>query len=69
MQDKNANEIIIVTYETIKHKMKQTRLWCKIVPQINLEQIEDNGVLFFKFIPFGDLIQKTKFMKGFHMNY
>jgi hypothetical protein len=31
MQDKNANEIIIVTYETIKHKMKQTRLWCKIV--------------------------------------
>jgi len=24
-------KIIIVTYETIKHKMKQTRLWCKIV--------------------------------------
>ncbi len=57
MQDKNANAIIIVTYETIKHKMKQRSLWCKIVPQINLEQIEDNRVLFL-FIPFGDLIQK-----------
>jgi hypothetical protein len=29
-----------------EHKMKQTRLWCKIVPQTYVEQIKSNRKLF-----------------------
>jgi hypothetical protein len=36
-----------------------TRLWCKIVLNTNVEQIEGNERSYFYLCPFGDLAQKS----------
>jgi hypothetical protein len=40
-----------------EHEKKVTKLWCKIVFKINLEQIEGNEGSYFYLYPFGDLAQ------------
>jgi len=37
------------------HEKNMTRLWCKIVPKIDVEQIERNEGSYFYLYPFGDL--------------
>ncbi len=39
--------------------LNMTRLWCKIVPKTNVEQIEGNEGSFFYLYPFGNLTQKN----------
>ncbi len=34
-----------------EHEKNMTRLWCKIVPEIDVEQTKGNGELYFNFIP------------------
>jgi hypothetical protein len=51
---------IMLTYTN----MNMTRLWCKIVPKINVEHIKGNKGLFSYFYPFGDLVQGS-FQGGF----
>jgi hypothetical protein len=40
-----------------EHEKNMTRLWCKIMPKIVVEQIEGNGGSYFYLSPFGDLAQ------------
>jgi hypothetical protein len=40
-----------------KHEKNMTRLWCKIVFKINVEQIEGNEGSYFYLYPFGNLAQ------------
>jgi hypothetical protein len=49
-----------------KHEKNMTRLWCKIVPKINVEQIKGNERSYFYFYPFGDLTQGN-FQGSFYM--
>jgi len=42
-----------------EHKRNMTRLWCKIMPKTNVEQIEGNEGSYFYLYPFGDLVQKN----------
>jgi hypothetical protein len=41
----------------LEHEKNITRLWCKIVPKINVEHIEGNERSYFYLYPFRDLIQ------------
>jgi hypothetical protein len=47
-----------------EHEKKIIRLWCKIMPKINVEQIEGNEEFYFYLYPFKDLAQKS-FQGGF----
>ncbi len=38
-----------------EHEKNMTRLWCKIVPKIGVEEIERNEGSYFDLYPFGDL--------------
>ncbi len=40
-----------------EHEKNMTRLWCKIVPKISVEQTEGNEGSYFYLYPFGDLAQ------------
>ncbi len=42
-----------------KHENNMTRLWCKIVPKIGVEYIEENEGSYFYLYPFGDLAQRS----------
>jgi hypothetical protein len=42
-----------------EHKKKMIRLWCKIMPKINVEQTKRNEGSYFYLYPFGDLVQKS----------
>jgi hypothetical protein len=50
----NLSYVNICKYE---HKKNMTRLWCKIVLKIDVEQIEGNERSYFYLYPFGDLAQ------------
>jgi hypothetical protein len=43
---------------------KHDKLWCKIVPKINVEQIKRNEGSYFYLYPFGDLVQRS-FLRTF----
>ncbi len=49
-----------------EHEKNMTRLWCKIVPKIRVEQIFKNEGSYFCFSPFEDLVQGS-FQRGFYM--
>jgi hypothetical protein len=40
-----------------EYEKNMTRLWNKIMPKINVKQIEGNEGSYFYLYPFGDLIQ------------
>jgi hypothetical protein len=42
-----------------EHEKNVTRLWCKIVPKINVEQIKRNEGFHFYLYPFKDLAQRS----------
>jgi hypothetical protein len=39
-----------------EYEMNMTRLWCKIVPKTNVEQIEGNEGSYFYLYPFRNLV-------------
>jgi hypothetical protein len=47
--------------------MNMTRLWCKIVPKTNVEQIEGNEGSYFYLYPFRNLIW-GRFQRGFYVS-
>jgi hypothetical protein len=47
---------IMLPYANIEHGKNLTRLWCKIVPKIGVEQTEGNERSYFYLYPFGDLV-------------
>jgi hypothetical protein len=49
-----------------EHEKNMTRLWCKIVPKIDVEQIERNKGSYFYLYPFRDLVQGS-FQGGFYV--
>jgi hypothetical protein len=49
-----------------EHEKNMTRLWCKIVPKISVEQTKGNEGSYFYYYPFGDLIQGS-FQRSFHV--
>jgi len=49
-----------------EHENNMTKLWCKIMFKINIEQIEGNEGLYFYLYPFGYLFQRS-FQEGFHV--
>ncbi len=49
-----------------EHEKNMTRLWCKIMPKTNVEQIEGNEGSYSYLYPFGDLAQGN-FQGGFYM--
>jgi hypothetical protein len=49
-----------------EHEKNMTRLWCKIVPKINVEQIKENERSYFYLYPFENLAQKN-FQRGFYV--
>jgi hypothetical protein len=46
--------------------MKQTKLWCRFVPQIGIEQIKGKKGFYFYLYPFVNLVQRN-FPEGYHM--
>jgi hypothetical protein len=42
-----------------EYEKNMTRLWCKIVPKISVEQIERNEGSYFYLYSFGDLVQRS----------
>jgi hypothetical protein len=42
-----------------EHEKNMTRLWCKIVPKIDIEQTERNEGSYSYLYPFGDLVQRN----------
>ncbi len=48
-----------------EHENNMTRLWCKIVPKISVEQTKGNERSYFYLYPFGNLAQKS-FQGGFY---
>jgi hypothetical protein len=50
--------------QTWTWKKNMTRLWCKIVPKINVEQIKGNERFYSYLYPFEDLTQRS-FAKRF----
>jgi len=50
-----------------EHEKNMTRLWCKIMHKINVEQIEGNEEFYSYLYPFGDLTQGN-FQGGFYMH-
>jgi hypothetical protein len=57
---------IMLTYANINMKKNMTRLWCKIMPKINVEQIEGNERSYSYLYPFGDLIEGN-FQRSFYV--
>ncbi len=49
-----------------EHEKNMTRLWCKIMRKIGVEQIEGNEGSYFYLYAFGDLDQRN-FQEGFYM--
>jgi len=50
-----------------EHKIKQIKLWCKTILQIDVEHIFQNIELFYFYLyPFGDL---SSLKKSFHKNF
>jgi hypothetical protein len=49
----NTCEMNIYYVNICKHENNMTRLWCKIVPNIGVEQIEGNEGTYFYLYPFG----------------
>jgi hypothetical protein len=49
-----------------EHEKNVTRLWCKIMPKINVEHIEGNEGSYFYLYPFEDPTQES-FQRGFYM--
>jgi hypothetical protein len=47
----------MLTYANMIMKKNLTRVWCKIVLKIIIEQIKRNKGSYFYLYPFGDLIQ------------
>jgi hypothetical protein len=45
-----------------KHEKNMTRLWCKIMLKISVEQTERNEGLYFYLYPFGDLVQGSLYV-------
>jgi hypothetical protein len=45
-----------------KHKKNMTRLWCKIVPKIGVEQTKRNEGSYFYLYPFGDVTQGSLYV-------
>ncbi len=45
----------MLTYVDMNMKKNMTRLWCKIMPKTNVEQIERNKGSYFYLYPFRDL--------------
>jgi hypothetical protein len=50
-------DLYYVNIHKHKHEKDMTRLWCKIVSKIGVEQIEGNERSYFYLYPFGDLVQ------------
>jgi hypothetical protein len=46
--------------------MKETRIWCKIIFQIDVQQIQSNERNFLYIYLFGDLVERN-FQRNFHM--
>jgi hypothetical protein len=49
-----------------EHEKNTTKLWCKIMLKINVEQIKGNERSYFYLYPFGDLA-KINFQGGFYV--
>jgi hypothetical protein len=49
-----------------EHEKNMTRLWCKIMPKTNVEQIKRNEGSYFYLYAFGDLAQRS-FQGGFYV--
>jgi hypothetical protein len=49
-----------------EHEKNMTKLWCKTVPKINVEQIEGNEGSYLYLYPFKDLAQ-SNFQRGFYV--
>jgi len=49
-----------------EHENNMTRLWCKIVPKIDVEHIKINDSSYSYLYPFGDLVQGS-FQGDFYM--
>jgi hypothetical protein len=47
---------IMLTYANLNIKKNMTRLWCKILPKIGVEQIEKNEGFYIYLYPFEDLV-------------
>jgi hypothetical protein len=55
----------MVTYAKHEHEKNMTRLWCKIMFKIGVEQTKKNEGFYFYLYPFEDLAQGS-FQGGFH---
>jgi hypothetical protein len=49
-----------------EHEKNMTRLWCKIMPNINVEHTKGNEGSYSYLYPFGNLV-KGSFQKGFYV--
>jgi hypothetical protein len=49
-----------------EHEKNMTRLWCKIMPEIDVEQTEGNERSYFYLYPFGNLTQGS-FQRNFYV--
>jgi hypothetical protein len=49
-----------------EHEKNMTKLWCKIMPKTNVEQIEGNEESYFYLYPFEDLAQRN-FQRCFYV--
>jgi len=49
-----------------EHEKNMTRLWCKIMPKINVEHTKENEGSYLYLYPFGDLAQGS-FQGGFYV--
>jgi hypothetical protein len=49
-----------------EHGKNTTKLWCKIMPKIDVEQIEGNERSYSYLYPFANLAQKS-FQRGFYV--
>jgi len=49
-----------------EHERNMTRLWCKIVPKIGVEQSKGDVGSYFYLYLFGNLVQKS-FQRGFYV--
>ncbi len=66
MQDKCETCIYYVNICKHEHEKNITRLWCKIMPKIGVEQIKGNEGSYSYLYPFGDLVQRS-FQRGFYV--
>ncbi len=66
MQDNVKMDFYYINICKDEHEKNITRLWCKIVPKISVEQIERNERTYIYLYPFGDLVQGT-FHGGFYV--